>query len=182
MQKIPSLFLRDFAGDPRYVTRDLNPLAAWVANGEGIATRKYDGTCVMFDGSAWWARREIKPGKNTPADFQPIEADGITGKVMGWVPMEGSERKAQHAEALSRLIEYAAGTYELCGPKVNGNPEGFDGHVLIEHALADRLDDAPRTYEALSEWLHAHQFEGIVWHHPDGRMAKIKAADFPRKG
>ena len=22
--------------------------------------------------------------------------------------------------------------------------------------------------------------EGVVWHHPDGRMAKIKVTDFPR--
>ena len=26
--------------------------------------------------------------------------------------------------------------------------------------------------------LHAFQFEGIVFHHPDGRMAKIKLKDF----
>jgi hypothetical protein len=26
----------------------------------------------------------------------------------------------------------------------------------------------------------ADGIEGIVWHHDDGRMAKIKARDFPR--
>ena len=30
-----------------------------------------------------------------------------------------------------------------------------------------------------SAWLLAHpQFEGIVWHHPDGRRAKLKHRDF----
>ncbi|WP_255273315.1 hypothetical protein [Actinomadura madurae] len=28
--------------------------------GEGRATRKYDGTCVRFDGGRWLARREVK--------------------------------------------------------------------------------------------------------------------------
>jgi hypothetical protein len=40
-----------------------------VLDGEGVATRKYDGTCVMFDGDGWWARREVKPGKTAPAGF-----------------------------------------------------------------------------------------------------------------
>lgn len=26
------------------------------------------------------------------------------------------------------------------------------------------------------EWV----LKGIVWHHPDGRMAKLKSRDFPR--
>jgi hypothetical protein len=51
--------------------------------------------------------------------------------------------------------------------------------VLIRHGAAQRLDDAPRDFAGLAEWLHAHRYEGIVWHHPDGeRMAKIKKRDF----
>ena len=38
--------------------------------GEGQPTRKYDGTCVMFDGAEWSARREVKTGK---ADAQFLE-------------------------------------------------------------------------------------------------------------
>ena len=33
--------------------------------------------------------------------------------------------------------------------------------------------------EGLAEWLTARRYEGIVWHHPDGRMAKLKRRDFP---
>ena len=39
--------------------------------------------------------------------------------------------------------------------------------------------DAPRTFDALRAFLADHDdIEGIVWHHPDGRMVKIKGKDF----
>ncbi len=48
MRKIPTLFLRD-AEDMRRVTRAVHPACAWVLAGEGIPTRKFDGTCVRMD-------------------------------------------------------------------------------------------------------------------------------------
>lgn len=90
MQKIPSVFLRD-PNNMRILTTTPNPLADWVLSGEGIATRKYDGTCVMMDQDGrWWARREIKPGKEMPQYFFFVETDNITGKIVGWVPIEYS--------------------------------------------------------------------------------------------
>ena len=50
-------------------------------------------------------------------------------------------------------------------------------HDLIAHG-AELLSDAPRTYAELREYLKPGHIEGIVWHHPDGRMVKIKAKDF----
>lgn len=77
----------------------------------------------------------------------------------------------------------APGTFELCGPKLQGNPERFEQHRLIAHATADQFAvDAPFTFDRLREvvvGLGGHGIEGIVWHHPDGRMAKLKARDFP---
>ena len=32
--------------------------------------------------------------------------------------------------------------------------------------------------EGLKEWLEVHIIEGLVWHHPGGRMVKIKRSDF----
>lgn len=29
-------------------------------------------------------------------------------------------------------------------------------------------------------WLADEGVEGVVWHHPDGRMAKLKGRDFRR--
>ena len=69
------------------------------------------------------------------------------------------------------------GTYELCGPKVQGNPEGFAVHTLVCHG-AMMLSDSPRDYAGLRTYLADGRIEGIVWHHSDGRMVKIKAKDF----
>jgi hypothetical protein len=65
----------------------------------------------------------------------------------------------------------------LCGPKVQGNPHGFTAHVLLPHGLA-RTSPFERTFEGVREYLAANAIEGIVWHHPDGRMVKIKRRDF----
>jgi hypothetical protein len=49
------------------------------------------------------------------------------------------------------------------------------------------FDDVPRGYDGLREYLAkldskfapGHLAEGIVFHHPDSRRAKIKRKDFP---
>ena len=176
MQKIPTLFQRD-PEDFRRLLHEVHPDCEWVLNGEGVATRKYDGTCVMLDGDGmWWARREVKPGKPTPPGFVPVHTDDTTGKTVGWELVENSS----FAKTFSPISKegLTPGTYELCGPKVNKNPEGFGEHVLVSHAQAEQLPDAPRHYDDLAVWLKTHPYEGIVWHHADGRMAKIKARDF----
>ena len=181
MRKIPTLFLRGWADAPQYVTPVVADGCQWVIKGEGTATRKYDGTCVMFDGEDWWARREVKQGKTAPAWFVGLETDGVTAKTVGWEPVGQSSFAKFHADALRVQDQggaWPAGTYELVGPKVNGNPEGFKEHWLLFHAFAESLPGAPRDYDGLAAWLHAHPYEGIVWHHPDGRMAKIKRRDF----
>jgi len=177
VKKIPTLFSRD-PDDMRQVTRQVNPAAKWVLDSEGRATRKFDGTCVMLDEEgAWWARREVKPGKSFPPGFREEETDPNTGKTVGWEPID----RSPFFKAFSTVNELPAepGTYELVGPKVNSNPEGYDTHQLVPHG-AWLLDDVPLGFDELAAWLQAHDFEGIVWHHPDGRMAKLKRRDFPR--
>lgn len=176
MQKIPTLFERDFANNPRYVTRNVTPGCEWVIAGEGVPTRKFDGTCVMFDGEHWWARREVKLGKQSPDNFVEVEHDETTGNVVGWEPVEQSGFYKYMIGAVPPWP--IIGTYELCGPNINGNPEGFPEHVTIAHSLADILSGVPRDFDGLRTWLHAHPFEGIVFHRPDGRMCKIKRRDF----
>jgi hypothetical protein len=184
MQKIPTLFVRN-PDDRRHVLPDVTPGCEWVLAGEGTPTRKWDGTCTMLDDDGnWWARREVKPGKNIPSGYKVVEHDETTGKLVGWEPMAQSSFAKYHAEALSVLSATAPGTYELLGPKINGNPDDFEVHVLMLHGwarLSERLDckAAPRDYDGLCAWLAARPYEGIVWHHPDGRMAKLKARDFP---
>lgn len=48
MHKTPSVFLRN-PENMNEMTREVNPLCQWVLDGEGVATRKYDGNCVMLD-------------------------------------------------------------------------------------------------------------------------------------
>jgi hypothetical protein len=184
MRKIPTVFRRD-PEQMSKVTDEVTEGCEWVLTGDGRATRKYDGTCVMFDGTSWWARREVKPGKAWPEKFWPVDTDEVTGKVVGWMPAEESGFHAflieaiEHLDIRSRGME---GTYELCGPKINGNPEQLDGHRLIKHSQAERtatlvnagvynLKEQVRVLSERFEW------EGVVWHHPDGRMAKLKGRD-----
>lgn len=178
MNKIPTMYERDWEGDRSRVTSDIHPGCEWVIAGEGRATRKYDGTCVMFDGTEWWARREVKEGKAAPAGFQPSEHDDETGKTVGWEPISQSPFAKFHAEAISHTDEWIPGTYELCGPKVQGNPEGYTSHVVVEHSSADTVEVANRDYPGIEDALRENSIEGIVFHHPDGRMAKIKARDY----
>ena len=184
MRKIPTLFTRDWNGDRRYVLPEVTPGCEWVIKGEGTPTRKYDGTCVMFDGERWWARREVKPGKPEPAGFAALEHDEETGKTVGWEPAEQSafwkyldEAIRWHATVLPES-PLPAGTYELLGPKINGNPERMPQHCLQLHASAQSLENVPRDFDGVAACLRGWDGEGIVWHHPDGRMAKIKKRDF----
>lgn len=180
MRKIPTLFARD-PDDMRHVTREVNPACAWVLDGEGRATRKFDGTCTMLDDDGrWWARREVKQGKPFPPNYIAEETDPNTGKTVGWEPIEQSS----FVKAFRSVVDVPGaemptepGTYELCGPKVNGNPEKFSGHVLVPHGLVT-LYDVPRNYDDLAGYLLGLEHEGVVWHHEDGRAAKLKRRDF----
>jgi hypothetical protein len=178
------------------VLPEVHPDCRWVLDGEGVPTRKYDGTCMLFDGEHWWARREVKKGKAAPANYRLEEFDENTGKSVGWEPVEQSSFAKFHAQALTEEIgivdldgvraPVAGCTYELVGPKVNGNPENAPGHLLVRHGYLAAVDEeqlttAPRTFDGLRAWLGERSaWEGIVWHHPDGRMAKLKGRDFPR--
>lgn len=178
MKKTVSLFQRNYDGD-RLVRNEIVPGAEWVANGEGIATRKHDGTCCLVRNGKLFKRYDAKAGKQPPANFEPAQEapDENTGHWPGWVPVGDGPDDARHREAWEQPRQGNEGTYELCGPNVQGNMEGFDRHVLIKHGC-EVLPDCPRTFDALREYLNDGAMEGVVWHHPDGRMVKIKGKDF----
>src|ERR1035437_2550723 len=175
MKKIPTLFVRD--QKTHKVINKVVPGCGWVLRGEGTPTRKYDGTCVRFDGNKWWARRGVKAGKTPPEMFVKEDYDELTRKTVGWVPASLSDWWPLIVEA-SAERKFPKRIYELVGPKVNGNPEGYETHELIPHGEFT-IGDAPRTFDALRDYLtHDFPFEGIVWHHENGRMAKLKVKDF----
>ena len=174
MKKIISLFQRNYETD-RLVRNEVVPGAEWVLAGEGVATRKWDGTCCMVRDGVLYKRYDAKKGKTPPAGFEPAQdPDPVTGHWPGWLIVGDGPEDRWFREAALPVVD---GTYELCGPKVQGNPERLDAHTLIRHG-AHVLPDAPRNFDGIRAYLEARTYEGIVWHHEDGRMVKIKRKDF----
>lgn len=178
MKKIISLFQRNYDGD-KLVRNEVVPGAEWVVHGEGVATCKLDGTCCMVREGKLYKRYELKAGKQAPVNFEAAQApDIVTGNIPGWVLVGNDPSDIWHNKAWE-LAEGSLpdGTYELCGPKIQGNIENYSVHTLVPHGRIV-LEDCPRNFDDLREYLRQHNIEGIVWHHPDGRMVKIKGKDF----
>lgn len=145
MKKIPTIFERD-PEDRSRVSNVPSPECAWVFNGEGAATRKWDGTCVMLSsGGGWWARRTVRKGKPYPDEFVEVEHDETTGKSFGWEPVANSPFIKQFSEAFRRPAYCDPGTYELVGPDINGNPENKQQHLLIRHGFLSFRERADRV-------------------------------------
>ena len=180
MQKIISLFQRNYDGD-RLVRDEVTPSAEWVIDGEGFATRKWDGTCCLLKEGQLYKRYDAKNGKKPPEGFIPAqEPDTITGHWPGWLKIDDEAKEDKwfrEGMVNTPIDELLDGTYELCGPRINGNPEGLETHTLIQHGNIV-IDNLPRTFYHISSYLSVAGIEGIVWHQPDGRMVKIKAKDF----
>jgi hypothetical protein len=177
MKKIPCLFKRDFSDRRRPILlEEVTPGCEWVLAGEGVATRKWDGTACMVLNDKLYARYDCKEGKIPPPGSLPCQPDpdSLTGHWPHWVPAEGPQYK-WHQEAF--VGKYLDDTYELVGPKVNGNPEHLKSHILIRHG-ADGVLIYGRSFSSLKSWLETAPFEGIVFHRSNGDMAKIRRDDY----
>jgi hypothetical protein len=191
VKKISSLFARD-PNNPRILTDNFHPDAAWVVAGKGFATRKWDGTAVLVRDGRLFARYDVKRGKTAPAGFEPAQdPDPNTGHHPGWVPATRPEdtwiRTAARAgndavimpvwdDKVDKLVTALEdGTYEACGPKIGGNPERLTSHRLIRHGR-DVLSAVPRDKAGLVEFFRANNIEGVVWwlREADDTSDKIK--------
>ena len=183
MQKIITLFARNFYTD--YLVRnEVVTGAEWVIAGEGQATQKLDGTCCLVKDGKLFKRYEVKQGRSAPDAFiAAADPDPETGKQPGWLPVRESDKGDRwHLEAFDNMDrDLPDGTYELVGPKIQGNAEDYDAHLLVGHGSTPFPSDVPRDFEGLRQFLAKMNVEGIVWHHEDGRMAKIKMRDFGMK-
>lgn len=183
MKKIPSLFIREFENhNVKEITSQITPGCEWVLNGEGIATEKYDGTCCLIQDNKLYKRYDAKQGKQPPEGAIPCqpEPDPITTHWPHWVEVkENKPDDKWYIEAWNRLNKenLENGTYELCGPHFQTNPYDLEFDIFIKHGNKV-LDNIPRTFEGIKEYLNTHYIEGIVFYRENGEMCKIKRTDF----
>lgn len=182
MKKISTLFKKD-PNDLRRVINEINPENNWVFTDQGVkATRKYDGTaCAIIDG--WlYKRYDVKKGKSVPEFAIPCqEPDHITGHWPHWILCKYDDPADKFHMQAAIGTDLPDGTYELCGPKVQGNPEKFSHHILVPHGedvlpLLEPISNY--DFEKFKAFLQVRDIEGIVFHHPDGRMCKLRKSDF----
>lgn len=185
MKKIPNLFKRNY--ETGLIYDEIVEGSEWVQSGEGVATQKFDGTACAIINNKFYKRYDAKIDRVTGKYKKPIpkgaiscqEPDFITGHHPHWIatnPFNPTDK--YYYEAF--ISKWEDGTYELCGEKVQSNPEKITGHKLIKHGNVI-LKNIPTDFEGLKKWLSNCNIEGIVWHHSDGRMVKIKCTDFGLK-
>lgn len=204
MYKIPTLFERD-EKTHRVVPR-WNPVVDMRALDIAEATEKVDGTAVMIQGGRLYARQTIGEKDAIKPGWLPA-GPPVNGQIPGWVPCRRDDPQHKwHWEAwdgvgdellkdgppITARRDYTwlpDGTYELVGPKVQGNVYGLDKHKLWVHGatkvfMPGLSRDPAVAMGYLQEFLTHAPIEGLVWwaRGPQPRaIAKIKARDFGLK-
>lgn len=192
MMKIPTVFVRDLQSKGHPILPELAPGCGWALSGQAHPTRKRDGTATRIDvgmfGPCLWKRYDAKHGKPPPDGFQPAQdPDPQTGHWPGWVLARSDNPADRYLLGTLQQLPHQLepGTYEFCGPKVNANPEGLEGHAFFRHGAEplprfDRFDDAPALLAALAEFFAGPggEIEGIVWWHAGRPLGKVKRRDF----
>lgn len=184
MRKIPTLFVRD----ARFkVTEVPHPDCAWVFAGEGKATEKLDGTNIRLTLRAGQVVRVEK--RRNPSKIQ--KAQGIHEPwYIDADPYGPADRFIFEAVQNTEVQAWPDGEHaaEALGPKIQGNPLALTQHQCLAFNLfAPVYEDVPRDFAGLRAFLETLPSifqpgvlaEGLVFHHPDGRRAKIKRKDFP---
>jgi len=181
MKKISTLYKKNPI-DLSKVINEINPENRWVLEGFGIPTRKFDGTASAIINGELYKRYDVKRGKEAPNGAIPCqEPDEITGHYPHWVRCERENSADKwHFLAFDELDKKEDATYELCGEKVQGNPEKLQGHKLLKHGC-EVLPVTDFSFEGLKNYLSNPELaiEGIVFHHKiTGEMCKIRKHDF----
>lgn len=178
MQKMPTIFLRDQVGKRALARDEINPEAAWVFEGEGTAYLKWDGTCCAVIDGEFYKRLHLRRGKPKPEGWRHWSGEPAESGH-GWTPVQSGPEDARHIEAWLNSTGLEDGTYELIGPRVQGNPHEADRLKLIRHKdPVSQFTPVYLSFDRVQALMASLDWEGLVWHHPDGRMAKIKRRDF----
>lgn len=178
MKKITTLYKKD-PNDLGRVIPEVNSQNEWVFT-TGIATRKFDGTsCAIINGELY-KRFDLKKGRTLPPNAIPCqEPDSKSGHHPHWVKCNREDKGDKwHFIAFDALENKEDGSYELCGEKVQKNPEKIEGHRLIKHG-SEVLEITDLSFEGLKSFLEVTDIEGIVFHDSESdEMCKIRKTDF----
>ena len=182
MPKLESPFVRKDIDGNYIVTPEINTGYEWVFEDDDvIATEKLDGTdvsIVIENGmiTSIWNRTARIPFFNKGKSF--IIEGILESYKRGYCELQDGQWFG-----------------ELVGEKLNGNSLKIKGHLWIpfktyteKHLRYKSWGKYPKTYEVISEWFKNDLFslfirsktgevippEGIVFVHPDGRMAKLR--------
>jgi len=182
MKKIETIFDR---GDNFRVIPKPRAGCEWVFAGEGIITEKLDGTNI---------RLTVENGKVIHVEKRrnPSKQEKAQGIEPGYVDASRTDPQDKHifeAADNTDVSEWPNRRYECeaVGPKIQGNPLGLESPVCYPFRYKPViLDDCVRGFDSIrgyvlnleSKFSPGHPAEGVVFHHPDGRMAKIKRKDF----
>lgn len=199
MIKIPCLFQRDFSNKRRPILlRDVTPDCEWVLANEGTPTRKRDGTACLVQGGKLFKRHDVRVNRGGLVPAGAIacipEADPVTGHWPHWLEVGSEPESRWHQEAWTALrssdgsrfrpaASLVDGTYELCGPKIGSNHERLVEHEFFRHGseiltIAKRNHVVEEWWDSLLDFLREAEIEGVVFHHADGRMCKIRRNDY----
>lgn len=186
--KIECPFKREMVADRYIITPEINEDCRWVFENGGVrAVEKIDGTnvCIYIkDGNI----AQVSNRKNLKNIFTVKKQTRWEGACL-----EGLAKAIQK----DWLRDFNDGYYygELAGELINGNPHKMSGHLwtplnyLRDHCRWHtwEANKYPKTFTAINEWfknipslfnrklkLPEIQAEGLVFYHPDGRMAKIR--------
>ncbi len=184
VEKIPTIFER---GEGFKVMDRPRADCDWVFKDEGVATEKLDGTNI---------RVTVRSGEVVRVEKRrnPSKVQKKKGIVDGWY-VDADEYASSDRWILDAVTGTDTGLWpdgehpcEALGPRIQGNPLDLESHICVPFNMeVPDFGAVPRSYDSLRETLSAlesryapgHLAEGIVFHHPDGRRAKIKRKDFP---
>lgn len=185
MPKIECPFVRKEVNGRYLIMPEVNPGYEWVFADESVmAIEKLHGTnvsIIILEGAVleMYNRTERVPFINKGKSY--LTQAVLNAKERGWLEFLGN---GQH---------YG----EAVGPKINGNPYNLKEHLWVpfstycqKHLAYKSWGKYPKTFDAISGWFEKDLLalfyainnggdrtgfvEGVVFTHPDGRMAKIR--------
>lgn len=183
--KIQCPFVRVKRNGGYYATPEINPGFEWVFEEKGvIAVDKLHGTniCVNIDKHGYIS--SIHNRGNVVIEH-PALCTNIPSDAVRFIEGVLYAMKKGYIEKQKNTKIYG----ELIGPNINGNIHNVNEFRFIpftylkmkKHWNSWIRGDYPKTFDAIKDWMKHYQSlysrtdgEGVVFYHPDGRMAKVR--------